>query len=189
MKPEQKTTEKTLHILKKGGVILYPTDTVWGIGCDATNEEAVKKIFSLKKRPSSKAMICLVSDFNMLKKYVNSIPNDVYTLLKNATKPTTIIYNNPIGIAQNLIAHDNTLAFRVVEKGFAHDLIKVFNKPLVSTSANTSGEPTPTCFKEIDSVILEGVEYIVPLQQDKKSSNPSSIIKIETNGKITVIRE
>ena len=180
--------EKTLTILKRGGIILYPTDTVWGIGCDATNPDAIDAIFKLKQRAESKSMICLVSDFKMLNQYVEEIPEVAYDILKYAVKPTTIIYDNPIRVADNLVADDNSLAIRVVKDDFCKKLIQKLKKPLVSTSANISGEKTPLQFKEINPVILEGVDYVVNLQHNKKSSQPSSIIKLKNNGAVTVIR-
>lgn len=128
-----------LLALKRGGLILYPTDTVWGIGCDATNPEAVEKVFKLKNRIDKKFLICLVSDFKMLNEYVQDVPEVAYDILKYAAKPTTIIYDDPIRIAENLIAEDNSLAIRVTKDDFCKDLIRRFRRPLVSTSANVSG--------------------------------------------------
>ncbi|WP_223033153.1 L-threonylcarbamoyladenylate synthase [Hanstruepera marina] len=181
--------KKANDTLVHSGLILYPTDTVWGIGCDATNPKAVSKIYALKKREESKALICLVKDLNMLKSYVKHIPDRVIEILKNTTKPTSIIYNNPVGIAQNLIAPDNTLAIRVVNHEFCNKLLQTFNKPIVSTSANISGKPTPKSFKEIHPDILKGVDYVVNLPDEKTEAKPSSILKVEHDGSITVIRE
>ncbi|MBL4662791.1 MAG: threonylcarbamoyl-AMP synthase, partial [Flavobacteriaceae bacterium] len=153
----QQEIEQALVTLQKGGLILYPTDTVWGIGCDATNENAVQKMFQLKKRHESKALICLVSSLVMLEKIVNSVPQSAIKFLENPTKPTTIIYDNPQGIAKNLIAEDNTLAVRVVSHEFCEQLIRKLKKPIVSTSANISSEKTPKSFQEISKEILEGV--------------------------------
>ncbi|GGG38976.1 translation factor Sua5 [Dokdonia pacifica] len=181
--------EKAIATLKRGGLILYPTDTVWGIGCDATNSEAIEKVYQLKKRAESKALICLVSDFKMLQQYVEEIPEVAYDILKYAAKPTTIIYDDPIRIAENLIAEDNTLGIRVCRNKFCNILLKKFRKPIVSTSANISGAPTPRSFKEIDPVILEGVDYVVNLDREKKSLSPSAIIKLTNDGKVSVIRK
>ncbi|PKA83756.1 L-threonylcarbamoyladenylate synthase [Ulvibacter sp. MAR_2010_11] len=178
-----------LGVLKKGGLILYPTDTVWGIGCDATNAEAVEKVFQLKKRSESKALICLVNDFNMLEQYVQNVPEVAYDILKYANKPTTIIYDNPIRIAENLVAEDNSLAIRVVKNDFCEQLIRKLRRPIVSTSANISGEPAPSGFEEISKQILEGVDYIVNLQPHKKSVKPSAIIKLKNDGTVQIIRE
>ncbi len=181
--------EQAIAVLKRGGLILYPTDTVWGIGCDATNPDAIDKVYALKKRIESKALICLVSDFKMLQQYVEEIPEVAYDILKYATKPTTIIYDDPIRISENLIAPDNTLGFRVCRNTFCNILLKKFRKPIVSTSANISGDPTPRSYKEIHPVILEGVDYIVNLDREKKSPAPSAIIKLSNDGKVKIIRK
>ncbi|MBR9914236.1 MAG: threonylcarbamoyl-AMP synthase [Algicola sp.] len=177
-----------LNVLKQGGLILYPTDTVWGIGCDASNYEAVQKVYQLKKRDDSKALICLVNNYRMLEKHVDNVPEMAYTILDVALKPTTIIYDHPAGIAENLIAPDNTLAIRVVKHRFCEELIKQLKKPLVSTSANISGQPTPKSFEEISDDILKGVDYVVNLQNEKKESQPSSIIKLGNDGIVQIIR-
>ncbi|MDN3725010.1 L-threonylcarbamoyladenylate synthase [Aequorivita sp. SDUM287046] len=181
--------ENAYAVLKRGGTILYPTDTVWGIGCDATNPEAVDKVYNLKKRSDTKSMICLVSDFKMLNEYVENVPEVAYDILKYAKKPTTIIYDDPIRVAENIIAEDNSLAIRVTKDEFCKKLLQKFRRPLVSTSANISGEQTPKSFTEIDPLILEGVDYIVNLQRDKKSGKPSSIIKLKNDGSVKVIRQ
>lgn len=181
--------ENALTVLKRGGVILYPTDTVWGIGCDGTNPEAVEKVFKLKNRSDKKSLICLVSDFKMLNEYVEDVPEVAYDILKYALKPTTIIYDDPIRIAENLIAEDNSLAIRVTKDDFCNNLIKRFRRPLVSTSANVSGSPTPQSYAEIDPLILNGVDYIVNLHRDKKSEKPSAIIKLKNDGSVKVIRK
>jgi len=181
--------EKALEVIKQGGIILYPTDTVWGIGCDATNYDAVKKIYKLKQRDDSKALICLVNNYAMLEKHVDNVPNIAYTILDIAVKPTTIIYDEPAGIAENLIAEDNTLAIRVIKNKFCEKLIKYLKKPLVSTSANISGESTPKSFKEISDEILKGVDYVVNLPNEKSQSQPSTIIKLSNDGMVKIIRE
>jgi|SRR5690554_2689500 len=181
--------ENALAVLKKGGLILYPTDTVWGIGCDATNSEAVEKIFKLKKRSDKKSMICLVNDFKMLNEYIEDVPEVAYDILKYAAKPTTIIYDDPIRVAENIIAEDNSLAIRVAKDDFCKKLIRKLRRPLVSTSANISGSNTPQSFAEIDPLILEGVDYVVNLHRDKKSGKPSAIIKLKNDGSVTVIRK
>lgn len=180
---------ESITVLKRGGLLLYPTDTVWGIGCDATNADAVDKIFTLKKRAESKSLICLVSDFKMLNQYIENIPEIAYSILKYAEQPTTIIYDDPIRVAENLIAEDNTLGIRVVEDGFCKALIKKLGKPLVSTSANISGEKTPMRFPEISEPILEGVDYIVNLQRKHKSTKSSTIIKLKNNGQVEILRK
>ena len=180
--------KNSLSVIKKGGLLLYPTDTVWGIGCDATNYEAVKKIFELKKREDTKTMICLVNSIQMLNQYIEEIPETAHPILKYANTPTTIIYDRPLRISENLIAQDNTLAIRMVHNGFCNELIKHFKKPIVSTSANISGKPTPKVFQEIENDILKGVDYVVTLERDKKPAKPSSIIKLSTNGEVKIIR-
>ncbi len=181
--------DNALLILKKGGLILYPTDTIWGIGCDATNPDAVDKVFQLKKRSDEKSLICLVNDFKMLNEYVENVPEVAYDILKYAKKPTTIIYDDPIRVAENIIAKDNSLAIRVTKDEFCKKLIQKFRRPLVSTSANISGEKTPQSFAEIDPLILEGVDYVVNLQHEKKSGKPSAIIKLKNDGSVKVIRQ
>lgn len=185
----QNEINNALTVLKQGKTILYPTDTVWGIGCDATNFDAIERVFKLKKRNENKALICLVSDFKMLEQYVENIPEVAYDILKYSNKPTTIIYDQPIRVAENLVAPDNTLAIRVIRHGFANKLIRKFKKPLVSTSANISGQPTPKSFKEISPDILKDVDYVVNLQNLKSTNKPSSIIKISNDGMVKVIRK
>lgn len=180
--------EQTLATLKHGGLILYPTDTVWGIGCDATNAEAVQKIFQLKKRSESKALICLVSTLQMLEQIVGKVSETVLQILKNSTKPTTVIYESPKGVAQNLIASDHTLAIRLIKDEFCEQLIQKFGKPIVSTSANISSKKTPQSFQEISREILEGVDYIVNLHRQKQDGQTSTIIKITGEGEIVIIR-
>lgn len=175
--------------LKRGGIILYPTDTVWGIGCDATNAEAVEKIYELKNKIDKKSMICLVSDFKMLNEYIEEVPEVAYDILKYSDEPTTIIYDDPIRVAENLIAPDNSLGIRVVQEDFVKTLIKKLRKPLVSTSANLHDGKTPKSFKEIDPVILQGVDYVVNLHREKKSTKASAIIKLGKDGTVKVIRK
>ncbi|WP_046759212.1 L-threonylcarbamoyladenylate synthase [Kordia jejudonensis] len=180
--------QKTFDQLQSGNTILYPTDTVWGLGCDATNAEAVAKIYALKKREENKALICLVSDIRMLARYIEEIPEVAYELLEAADRPTTIIYDNPIGIADNLVASDKTLAIRIPDDEFCQKLIRKFKRPIVSTSANISGQPTPKNYQEISAEILKGVDYVVNLQSEKKASKPSTIIQLRSNGEIKIIR-
>ncbi len=177
-----------LEVLDKGKTILYPTDTVWGIGCDASNEKAVAKIYEIKQREESKSLIVLVSSLNMLKKYVR-VPKKAIELIKETTKPTTIIYKNPKNVAENIInKKDNTLAIRIVKDDFCRKLIKKFRKPIVSTSANISGEVTPKSFSEISQPILSSVDYVVNLRENKISTKSSTILKIDGED-IIVIRE
>ncbi len=189
MVDQQVEIEKALTILKRGGLILYPTDTVWGIGCDATNPGAIDKIYQLKQRAESKSMICLVSDFKMLQQYVEEVPEVAYDILKYATKATTIIYDRPLRVAENIIADDNTLGIRVVRDPFCGRLIRKLKRPIVSTSANISGKPAPKNFEEISTVILEGVDYVVNLPLQNKGAKPSSIIKIGGDSTVKIIRK
>ncbi|MGJ8667754.1 MAG: L-threonylcarbamoyladenylate synthase [Patiriisocius sp.] len=181
--------ENALAVLKRGGLILYPTDTVWGIGCDATHPDAIDRIYKLKKRAESKSMVCLVNDFKMLQQFVEEIPEVAYDILKFAAKPTTIIYDDPIRVSENIIAEDNTLAIRVVQDDFCKQLCRKFRRPIVSTSANISGQKTPGSFKEISKEIIDGVDYVVNLNQNVKSEKPSAIIKLSKDGRVKVIRE
>lgn len=183
-----KEIKKAVNILNSGGVILYPTDTVWGLGCDATNSKAIKKIFKIKNRKSEKKLICLMQDIKMLKKHILNIPKEAESLI-NGTIPTTIIYNDPKNISKILIPKDNTLAVRIPEHEFCNKLLSNFGKPIVSTSANISGNETPSSFSEITNSILEGVDHIVNLQKEKKLTMPSKIYKIESTGKIVTIRK
>jgi len=176
-------------VLKQEETILYPTDTVWGIGCDATSEMAVSKIFKIKKRENSKSLVVLVNSLAMLQKYVEEVPANVIAVLLTATKPTTIIYKNPKNLAQNVIADDNTVAIRIVHHDFCERLIKQFNRPIVSTSANISGEETPKSFSEISKSILECVDYIVNLEKEEISLNSSTIIRVMEDNTIKIIRK
>jgi len=181
--------EKCLEVLRSGGLILYPTDTVWGIGCDSSNARAVEKIYRLKKRSETKSMICLVSRDAMLERHVETVPDLAYDLIEMAEKPLTIIYDNPKGVAENIIAEDQTLAIRVVRNEFCKRLIDRLKIPLVSTSANLAGQPTPRSFAEISEDIFKGVDYVVNLQRDNVNTTPSSIIKLSEDGSVTVIRK
>ncbi|WP_297332412.1 L-threonylcarbamoyladenylate synthase [Flavobacterium sp.] len=176
------------EVIKNGGIILYPTDTVWGIGCDATNPDAVKKIYALKQREESKSMIVLVNSDRMLYNVFSEIPEVAWQIIEVTDKPTTLVLDKPKNVAPNLIAEDNTLGVRLVTEPFCYKLMERMKKPLVSTSANVSGIPTPNSFKEIDHHILDGVDYIVNLHHDKIAAKPSSIIKIGNNLQVKVIR-
>ena len=173
-----KIIHRTLKALQNGQAILYPTDTVWGIGCDATNRDAVANIFRLKKRIESKSLVILVSSLKMLRFHVEKIPSKAIQLINMSIKPTTIIYEDPKEIAPNLTSNDNTVAIRIPNHPFCLNLINKFGKPIVSTSANISGEPTPMSFSEITRPILKGVDYTVNLEQDNKTLKSSTIIKI-----------
>jgi L-threonylcarbamoyladenylate synthase len=175
--------------LKKSKIILYPTDTVWGTGCDATNIKAVEKIYKIKKRSESKSLIILVDGWEMLQKYVDVIPAKVSCILKGSSKPTTVIYNSPNGLARNVIAQDNTVAIRIVNEGFSHELIREFGKPIVSTSANISGKPSPKNFNEINPTLLDSVDYIVNLPLENNKGITSQIVKVYSDGKIEFLRK
>ena len=179
----------SLYCLSASKTLLYPSDTVWGIGCDATDKVAVKKIYTIKQRDESKSLVVLVDSLAMLSKYVEEVPKELKAYLASVKKPTTIIYNRPKGLATNLIAKDNTVAIRIVEKGFCHQLINKFNKPIISTSANISGQATPRSFKEIDPTILKAVDYVVNLPRLEISGQPSTIVRLNKLGKVDIIRE
>ena len=177
------------RVMEKGSLILYPTDTIWGIGCDATNEKAVEKIYQLKNRDDKKSMIMLVADEKDISSYVDQPGKKIFDYLSSAYKPTTVIYNHAKNIAQNLISSDGTIAIRIVKDKFCESLIRQFKKPIVSTSANISGEAFPENFYAINTAIKNGVDYVVQhRQKDLMSSQPSSIIKLNTKGKVEIIR-
>ncbi|PKH51647.1 threonylcarbamoyl-AMP synthase [Tenacibaculum sp. Bg11-29] len=181
--------QKALLTLNNGETILYPTDTVWGIGCDATSEDAVKKVYKIKNRKESKSLIILVDSIAMLKNYIEILTEETIELIKTVEKPTTIIYNNPKKLAKNTIASDNTIAIRIPQDDFCLKLISEFGKPIVSTSANISGLPTPKSFTEISDAILQSVDYVVALQLNKKVVKSSTILKLTTTNEIKIIRE
>lgn len=181
--------QSCLSHLNMGGLILYPTDTVWGIGCDATNAAAVKRIFDLKKRVDSKAMILLVENETALVNYVNVDELRIFDYIKGIHKPTTVIYPNAKNVASNLLAEDGTVAIRICKDKFCQSLLTAFGKPIVSTSANISTYPTPLCFKDISLDIIEGVDYVVKHRQDEiELQQTSSIVKWEADGTLTIIR-
>ena len=180
---------KACEVLKNGGIILYPTDTIWGIGCDATNELAVKRIYELKHREDNKAMLVLLDDVGKLASYVE-VPDVAYELLEVNDKPMTIIYPNAKNLAKNLIAQDRTIGIRITSEAFTKALLYRFRKPIVSTSANISGEPSPKCFAEISDAVKSVVDYVVDFRQEETSNPaPSSIIKLGVGGEIQIIRK
>ena len=188
MKVFEKDIENCLDTLKGGGLILYPTDTVWGIGCDATNEEAVEKIYNLKRRSDEKSMIVLVAEERDIMQHVAAPDLSLFDYLDKTTKPTTVVYEGALGFADNLVAKDGSIAIRICKEEFCRRLIKRFRKPIVSTSANISGMPAPKFFKEISDEIKNGVDHIVQYkQQDETSAQPSSLIKWD-NGNVTILR-
>lgn len=176
--------------LRKGGIILYPTDTVWGIGCDATNTEAVGKVYALKKRYATKAMLVLIPTPQYLKRYLKHIPMEANKLWEANDCPTTIIYPHPINLASNLISTDDTIGIRITHEPFSQQLCEQLGRPIVSTSANISGEPTPTIYDHISDEVKKKVDFIVRYRQNEENidTKPSKIIKISKNGKIKVIR-
>lgn len=179
-----------LATLKQGGVILYPTDTVWGLGCDATNEEAVQKIYNIKQRAESKSMLVLLDDENKLFLYVKEVPDIAWDILELSDKPLTIIYPEAKNLAKNLINDDGSIGIRVTQDTFCSKLIYQYKKPLVSTSANISGKPTPAIYSEIDDYIISQADYVVKWRQEKKKKNkPSGIIKVGMQGAVSVLRE
>ncbi len=178
-----------LQVLHAGGLILYPTDTVWGIGCDATNEAAVAKVYQLKKRSDQKALIVLVPDEREILKYVSGPDLSLFDYLQEQVKPTTVVYDGAIGLADNLVSEDGSIAIRICEEPFCKHLLKRFRKPIVSTSANISGQPAAPHFKEINEEIKQGVDYMVRYrQEDTTPASPSKLIRWE-GGEVVVLRE
>lgn len=182
--------KKAIEVMRNGGVILYPTDTIWGIGCDATNEEAVKKVYEIKKRADSKALICLVDSEAKIDFYVKDVPPVAWDLIELSTKPLTVIYDGARNLAPNLLAEDGSVGIRVTDEEFSKQLCFRFRKAVVSTSANISGEPSPKSFADISDEIKNAVDYIVGVRQNEKGGvKPSSIIKLGAGGVVQVIRE
>ena len=180
---------RATETLKKGGTILYPTDTIWGIGCDATNNRAVMKIFDIKKREDTRQMLILVHDASDIHNYVQTIPEIAFTFIESAKRPLSIIFQNAKNLAASLIGHDQTIGIRVVNDEFCRELIQSLGKPIVSTSANESGKPPPENFSKINKKIKDSVDYIVRWRQnDMKQSAPSDIIKFGENEEIIKIR-
>lgn len=181
--------KKACEVLSAGGIILYPTDTIWGIGCDATNEKAVQRVYELKRRSDNKAMLVLLDSDAKLDRYVSDVPDIAWDLIRLADKPLTIIYSNAKNLAPSLLAEDGSVGIRVTNEEFSQKLCERFRRPLVSTSANVSGEPSPANFGEISETIKKGVDYIVGYrQEDKTPAEPSHIIKLGAGGLVRVIR-
>ena len=181
---------KALKTVQEGGIILYPTDTIWGIGCDATNTEAVKKIYELKQREESKSMIILLDNDNKLLSYVREVPDIAYDLIEFAENPLTLILSGAKNISPALISADGSVGVRVVKHEFCQQLIQRLRKPLVSTSANISGQASPKNFSEISTEIIDGVDYVVDLEQhDLQQKKPSTIMKLEADGRFSFIRK
>lgn len=180
--------ERALKCLKEGGIILYPTDTIWGIGCDATDSAAVERIFALKRRPGSKAMISLVASLGQLSEYVDDVPEEAKKLMEETSTPLTVIYSNPKGISSALKAEDGSAAFRITGNEFTAKLCAMLGRPLVSTSANIAGQPSAAVFSEINEDIKAGVDYICEFGRNLRAGSPSRIVKFESDGRKTVIR-
>lgn len=189
MLPFQNDIDACLEILDKGGLILYPTDTIWGIGCDATNESAVENIYRLKQRPDHKPMVVLMADEREILQYVTQPELQVFDYIKGVSKPITVVYEGGIGLADQLLAEDRSVAIRITTDSFCKHLIKRFRKPIVSTSANLSGYPAPRSFQDIDPLIKEGVDYVVRYRQsDENYYKPSSVVRWDKNGELIIIR-
>ena len=191
---KEEDIKKAVEVLRKGGVILYPTDTVWGIGCDATNAEAVKRVYEIKQRDDSKALICLVDSDARLQRYVRQVPDVAWQLIDSIkegdVKPTTIILDGAVNLAPNLIAEDGSIALRITNEAFSKELCYRFQKALVSTSANISGEPAAQNYGDIDPVLIEKVDYVCwSRRQEHKPHQPSSIIRLRQDGEVEIIRK
>ena len=181
--------KKACDVLRKGGLILYPTDTIWGIGCDATNEEAVQRVYTLKQRADNKAMLLLLGNEARLESYVQGVPEIAWSLIEVADRPLTLIYPGARNLARNLIAEDGSVGIRITREEFSRRLCEQFRRPVVSTSANISGQPAPHTFQEIAEEIKQGVDYIVQYRQDDlTAAQPSSIITLGAGGLFQIIR-
>ena len=185
---------RAVETMRKGGVILYPTDTVWGIGCDATNAEAVKRVYEIKQRDDSKALICLVDSDARMQRYFRHLPDVAWQLIDSLkegdAKPTTLILDGAINLAENLIAEDGSVGMRITNEPFSKELCYRFQKAIVSTSANISGEPAAQNYCDIDQRIIDAVDYVCwSRRQEHKPHTPSSIIKLKENGEVTIIRK
>lgn len=182
--------DAAIDCLKKGGIILYPTDTVWGIGCDAANENAVRRIFELKRRAEAKSMISLVADSAQLERFTDGLPEIAFQLIEEAVTPLTIIVDHPVGIAPSMLAPDGSAGFRVSDEPFNRELCRRLRRPLVSTSANISGQPTPRFFGEIPKEIIDAVDYVaIYRRDDTEPRRPSAIIKISGDASFKIIRK
>lgn len=187
---DKEDLNKALETLKSGGLILYPTDTIWGIGCDATNPDAVEKIFALKGRDKGKSMIILLGNDYQLEGYVKDVPDVAYELIEATDKPLTIIYSNAKNLAKNVVAQNGSIGIRIVQHPFCEQLLQRFRKPIVSTSANISGEISARNFSEISEEIINGVDYVVKFgQQEQANGTASTIMKLDPSGKFEFIRK
>lgn len=182
--------KNAVEVMKRGGVILYPTDTVWGIGCDATNAEAVARVYRIKQRDDSKALICLVDSDVRLQRYVRNVPEVAWDIMELSTKPTTVILDDAVNLAPNLIADDGSIAMRITREPFSKELCYRFQKPIVSTSVNISGEPAAQNYRDISPELLETVDYVCfTRRQEHKPHAPSSIIRLQKDGRVEIIRD
>jgi sua5/yciO/yrdC/ywlC family protein len=180
---------KAANVINRGGIVLYPTDTVWGIGCDATNSEAVEKVFRLKQRPDHKAMIVLVSSADEAARYVRDFPEIAYDLIEFSEKPLTIVYDHGVLLAPQLLGPDGSVGIRVTNEAFSNALCRRLRRPLVSTSANLSGQPAAAVFSDISEEILDGVDYVVDYRRDDmRRSTPSTVMKLSSDGEFKVLR-
>ena len=187
---QEEDIKNAVKVLREGGVILYPTDTVWGIGCDATNAKAVAKVYDIKHRDDSKALICLVDSDARLQRYVRNVPAVAWDLLDTAIKPTTVILDDATNLAPNLIAEDGSIALRITREAFSHELCYRFQKAIVSTSAKISGEPAAQNYRDISEEIINSVDYVCwSRRQEHKPHTPSSIIRLKPDGEVTIIRK
>ncbi|WP_316832236.1 L-threonylcarbamoyladenylate synthase [Pedobacter aquatilis] len=181
---------KALEVLKAGGVILYPTDTIWGLGCDATNPEAVDKVLKIKNRPAEKSLIVLLDVDSKIQSYIEDVPKVAYDLIEYAENPLTVIFSGAKNLAKNVINEDGSVGIRIVKHDFCTPLIQRFRKPIVSTSANLSGEPSPKNFDDISPEIIDAVDYIVDFEQENRTSKkPSTIMKLSPGGQFQFIRK
>ncbi len=186
---KEEDIRNAVEVMRRGGVILYPTDTIWGIGCDATNSEAVARVYQIKQRDDSKALICLVDSEGRLQRYVRQVPDVAWDLIELADKPTTVILDGAVNLAPNLIADDGSIAMRITREEFSRELCYRFQKAIVSTSANISGQPAPQNYRDISPDIINAVDYVCwSRRQEHKPHQPSSIIKLSLNGEVKIIR-
>ena len=182
--------KRAIEVLREGGIILYPTDTIWGIGCDATNEEAVEKLYAIKQRDKSKSMLVLLDNPGRLQAYIQDVPDVAWDLIDLTDKPLTIIFNNAKNLAPNLINSDGSIGIRITTEDFSRNLCTRFRRPIVSTSANTAGQTAPLNFSDIDPEIIKQVDYVVKYRQEEAyNQTPSSIIKLGSSGEIEIIRK
>jgi len=185
-----KIIKEAVEVLRNGGIILYPTDTIWGIGCDATNPDAVKKVYALKQREDTNSMLVLIENPRFLNTYLHEVPEVAWDLIDVSEKPLTIIYPKAKNLAPNLLPKDGSIGIRLVNHAFCEKLLQAFRKPIVSTSANISGSTHPKSFNDIDGQIINGVDFVVPeVYDERKNTSPSSIIKLGVGGQVKIIRE